>query len=220
MQPATCLVRLQNRFDRRLRRLYASATTVADVPIALCDQTLAYVTIEAFTTWANFSREFYLSCAVMRPKTISGSRVLHQASDITDKRSALLRSIKRLKRTQEYDAAANAPRIPPRFEPAWHEKRTLLILSSDLELSNNASIVTGLSYPTSVFAELPTIRHFYAHRSQNTANKVATIAARQYRLRSLQHPGELINVTHAGRAQTLLAEWLSDMRAIGKALCT
>jgi hypothetical protein len=112
-----------------------------------------------------------------------------------------------------------APRIAPRDEPAWHEKRALSLLSGSLALSNNQFVILGLSFQTTFFDELPTVRNFYAHRSQGTAEKVLRMAARRYGTVTIRHPNDLINVLFAGRVQTLIQEWLGDMRQIGLTVC-
>lgn len=178
------------------------------------DRAVAFVTIEAQSAWSGFAREFYLSCAFLHPKTIGGKHVSHSDPTIVNERLALLHSIHVLKGKN-----LTTPKIAPREEPSWHEKRTLPKLANSLSFSNDPAVLTGLSYPTTFFDELPTVRNFYAHRSFGTVDKVFGLATRKYRSITINHPNELINVIFAGRAQTLLQEWLTDMKQIGFAIC-
>jgi hypothetical protein len=124
------LYRLLRGFDSRLRRLEAIARDVERLQTPEADRSVGFVVIEALTTWANFSREFYLSCAVLHPKTVSGARV---PPSFLDERAALLRAIHRLNR-QKYPVAVRAPRITPHYEPSWHEKRVLSQMSKEVRL--------------------------------------------------------------------------------------
>lgn len=218
MRRLTCLVRLSRTFRARIHRLEYIAASMARNSGPNVDRAVAFVTIEAQTTWANFSREFYLSCALLSPKTIAGGRVFHTTSGIFDERHALLRSIQVLK-PNRYAGAARSVNISPRDEPTWHEKVCLLRMAQDLNFSNQAMIIAGLSYPTRFFNDLPIIRNFYAHRSHRSIEKVRELARRNYGIRSLVHPTDLVNQTLSGATQTLLSEWLGDMRTIGDTLC-
>jgi hypothetical protein len=214
MRRRTCLNRLNESFARRIIRLEFAAAKIAGKTGNDIDQTVAYVAIEALSAWSGFSREFYLSCAFLYPKTIRGQHVNHRQANILGERDALLYSIRQLK-----GKASGRGRIAPRDEPTWHEKRALPSLSRSLALSNYNSVVTGFSYPTTFFDDLPVVRNFYAHRSKDTAEKVLNVASRKYGNRTIRHPNELINDILQGRVQTLLQEWLGDMRQIGAAIC-
>jgi hypothetical protein len=212
MRRRTCLNRLNESFARRTIRLEAIAAQIAGKAGHDIDRAIAFVTIESLSAWSGFSREFYLSCAFLYPKTIGGRHVAHKQANIVGERDALVHSIQRLK------GITARGRIAPRDEPVWHEKRALPTLSSSLQLSNHNSVLRGFSYPTTFFDDLPPVRNFYAHRSRETAGRVLNVA-RRYGNPAVRHPNELINYVQQGRVQTLLQEWLSDMRQIGQAIC-
>lgn len=214
MRRRTCLKRLNRSFTHRIRQLEGVANDIVGKNGHDIDRAIAFITIESLSAWSGFAREFYLACAFLHPKTIGGQHVSHLGVAIVDERLALIHSISVLK-----GRTVTAPRITPRDEPAWHEKRVLSQLSSSLSFSNNQSVISGLSFQTAFFDELPTIRNFYAHRSQGTAEKVSRIATRRYGMVNVQHPNDLVNAIFAGRIQTLIQEWLSDMRQISLAIC-
>lgn len=193
MRRRTCLERLNHSFARRVSYLELIASDVSGKSGHDIDLALGFLTIEALTAWSNFAREFYLSCAYLYPKTIGGQHVSHANATIIDERQALIHSIFVLK-----GKVFAGPRITPFDEPTWREKRTLSRLSQSVGLSNNAAIVSGLSYQTTFFEEAHTLRNFYAHRSKGTAEKVFDLALRKYGLPTLPHPSELINVVLLG----------------------
>jgi hypothetical protein len=214
MRKRTCLDRLNRSFTRRIAQLEAVADQIAGKSGHDIDRAVAFVTIEALSAWSGFAREFYLSCAFLHPKTMGGQHVSHHNASIVDERLALLHSISELK-----GKTLTTVRIAARDEPAWHEKRALPNLSKSLACSNDNSVIIGFSYQTTFFDELPTMRNFYAHRSQGTAEKVLRVATKRYGAMAVSHPNDLINIVFAGRVQTLIQEWLSDMRQIGLAIC-
>jgi hypothetical protein len=91
MRRLTCLARLSRTFGARIHRLEYIAASTARNSGPNVDRAVAFITIEAQTTWSNFSREFYLSCALLSPKTIAGGRVFHTTSGILDERHEPLR---------------------------------------------------------------------------------------------------------------------------------
>jgi hypothetical protein len=177
------------------------------------DRALSFVLMEALTTWSNFVREFYLSCAFLHPKTISGSHVSHIETSIRNERDALVHAIQVLKGRR-----ISKPTIGPHDEPSWREKRALSSLSQSMTLSNNPAIVAGLSVSTTFFDQAHTVRNFYAHRSERTATSVRDLARREYGI-GIAHPNSLINAVLAGRVETLLQEWLGDIREIAQIMC-
>lgn len=213
MRRRTSLERLNRSFVHRISQLEFVANGVAGKEGRDIDRAVAFLVIESLSAWSGFAREFYLSCAFLNPKTITGHHVNHQVAVIKDERLALIHSIRILK-----GKSTSSPRIAPRDEPAWHEKSALARLSASLSLSNNQSVINGLSYQTTFFDQLPTLRNFYAHRSEGTSAKVLRLAHRQYGL-VIRHPNELVNKLLAGSIQTLIQEWLSDMKKISMTIC-
>jgi hypothetical protein len=220
MRRRTCLVRLNESFSRRILRLEGVAAQIAGKTGHDIERYLTFVAIESLSTWSNFVREFYLSCVLAYPKRIRGGHVSHQHAAINDERLALLRSILVLRGNGfQYQKASNAATISHRDEPTWSEKRALASLSQDLMFTNNGSIVAGLSYQTTFFDDLPTVRNFYGHRSYAAAQRVLAMGARKYGAANLNHPSELVNRPLPLKTQTLLQEWLGDIRRIGLAVC-
>lgn len=220
MRAVSELHKLARVLTRRIGKLQSLATRVRYKNALDCNVETSYIVIETLTTWANFCRTYYLSCALLRAWQISGNRVSHNAWPIADERSALVEAIRILKpNVFRRITNSNRIRINPRDEPVWHDKRTLVRISGQMDFSNNNQILSAFSYPTSFMDELPTIRNFFAHRNSDTAKKVESLARQQYGVSRLGHPSEFVNGVLTGRRESLMIEWLIDIRAIGQSLC-
>jgi hypothetical protein len=179
-------------------------------------RTSSYVALEAYNAWFQFEREFYLSCAYLRPKRTGGARVHHASATVTDEASAIRYAIPIVKGSGAKIPPAGQP-IRPADEPDWSRRDVLVKLAADL--SNEAQILSALSLQTTFFDDLPTIRIFYAHRARSTADKVRRLALRRYGVPYLSHAHILVSTILPQRANTLLVEWLADMQLISSALC-
>jgi hypothetical protein len=174
----------------------------------------AYVAIEAYNLWWNFQREYYLACSFMSPRRVSGGKVENLTPGVSDEMSALAAAL-----------VANgrpipAPGVPinPRLEPDWSQKSTLMAAAT--QFSNIGAIASGLSIASTMFAELPSVRIFCAHRNENTARKVRNIARNEYGLSALAHPLDLVNDIHRHRTQSLLLDWIWDIETMSELMCT
>src|SRR5207237_1032822 len=97
MRRRTSLERLHKSFAHRIGQLEVVANGVAGKNGHDIDRAIAFVAIESLSAWSSFTREFYLSCAFLNPKTITGSHVSHHDTTITDEYLALIHSILILK---------------------------------------------------------------------------------------------------------------------------
>jgi hypothetical protein len=105
-----------------------------------------------------------------------------------------------------------------RDEPNWVDPNTLLTLSRDLKCSNESAISVALSTGTTTFSDLPTFRNFFAHRNQDTAEKVAVKAAALLIPPSLR-PVEALLFRPPSRSMPLISVWLAEIRLTITALC-
>lgn len=216
MRRSQDLAKLCDAVWRRSDRLSALATSVSGRSDPNARRVIAFVAIEAYNGWVNFEREFYLSCAYLRPRQTGGGRVRSLASGVRDEQSALRYAIPIAKGPR-----ARIPRrgvaIRPADEPDWSQRDTLIKLS--VHLSNAAEIQSGLSLQTTFFDHLPTIRIFYAHRAKATADKVRRLALREYGVPNLAHPHNLLNAPLYNHPDSLLVVWLDDMKVVSGAIC-
>lgn len=212
MRKSRSLQRLQSAFNYRVVRLERVAREVSD------DKASAYVAIEALNAWASFARQFYLSCTWLQAITIKGLRATPGGGAFADERQALLFAIQRLKPNVSARAAAGA-KIDARYEPNWHSKDTIIQLSSTLALSNDSSVVAAFSYPTRFFDDAPVVRNFFAHRNMGTADKVRRLARQPPYLLTAETAHDFVRSLLPGRPQTVVAEWLEDLRLVSDEIC-
>jgi hypothetical protein len=160
-------------------------------------RTVAFVTLEALTLWANFVRAFYLSC-VHNARREGGERVKVSVSGLGTDEAAIAFSLKIIK-------------FARRNEPVWHEPTTLSKLFVAVKASNLTQVQGAISAQPYVFTALPTIRNFFAHRSLQSAQKIPGVA-RGIGLSVGLRPCEILCSRLPGRPQNVLADWIDDIR--------
>jgi len=212
MKPVRRLKKLRIIASRRAMRL-KSLINACVVPITSDgDRVVAFVVIEALNLWASFARAYYLSC-VLKATTEAGGRVAIVNSTIRTVTDALGFSVKLFKP----HVRSSGP-FSRREEPAWHDTSNLLKVLTSLGASNIAQVQAALSYPTSVFKQLPVARNFFAHRNEDTARKTTGIA-RDLGLSVNARPSEMLCEKAKGRPQNVLADWLDDLRIVIELMC-
>jgi len=170
------------------------------------DRDVAFVTVELLNTWARFSRTLYFSvCRGVRDS--AGSRVL-TSMDLRDFDAAQRFASQRFR-----NHPLPAGPLNHRHEPNWLDPNILQTLLNDIGATNSATVNSALSVSTRVFQDLPSIRNFYGHRGADTARKAKNVA-RNYMTSPSLHPTELCLTFAPGRAQSILRDWVYDLRSI------
>jgi len=211
MNQATDLVILKNLLQRRAVFLRQLINVLSPPLDAAADRLVSYAVVEALNTWASFARAYYLSCCVHHARRASGAKVTYTGAPITNTIDALFWATRVMK-------GAKRPPIDRRQEPAWHDPNTLLKTFAALNVSNLGQVQAAFSYSTTVFAYLPTIRNFFAHRNDETMHKVRDVA-RHLGINPNQRACEIVCSAIAGRPQNILADWLDDLRNVAVLLC-
>lgn len=175
------------------------------------DRVISYVTIEGVNLWASFVREYYVSCA-LGARCMAGARVTIAVGGIRNSGDAITFAIR------YFMSGKKGPPWQRRDEPVWYRPNTLLQLMQALGTSNMAQVRAGFGYQTPAFTHMPTFRNFFAHRNEETARKVATIAS-YYGLSSAMRPSGILRSRSWGRPQSVLADWLDDIRQVVGLLC-
>lgn len=175
------------------------------------ERLVSYVTIEALNLWSSFARAYYLS-SVLGAKTNAGTKVAVHGQVFRAPGDALGYAIKLLR-----------PHAGPgpwkrRDEPTWHDPQTLLKVYQALSASHLSDVQNAFSYPTLVFARLPTVRNFFAHRNEETARKAAQVA-RTYGLSPRLRPSDVLCTKLPGRPQAIAADWIDDLCSVISLLC-
>jgi hypothetical protein len=211
MNAVTALGVLADTAERRLLRLRALVHSYSPPIRGENDRAVAFVVIEALNLWDAFARSYYLSCA-FGTKLRSGHTVRLGVPGLRSGGSALRAAIASSGRR------AVTGTIRRRDEPSWHDVQFLLNLFIQVGASQLPQIQTALSYPTDVFLFLPTIRNFFAHRNQDTAEKVRNAAPR-FGILGPSKPSDIVCSWGPNRPQNILGDWLDDMRAVISFMC-
>lgn len=172
---------------------------------------VAYTTIEALNLWAEFERSYYISCCLGCRNR--GGRPVTVTATIISVQDAIEFAV----RTTRSSTKATGP-WKRRDEPDWLSPEILLKLLRALNSSNLATAQAALSYPSRVFKDLPTVRNFFAHRHEETARKVASVA-HSHGLSSRRRPEELMCTRLPSRPENILTDWLDAIRIVAVALC-
>jgi hypothetical protein len=208
---------LSDAFGDRLDRLASLVQPLAGLDGPRVNRLVSYVVIDSVGSWALFAREYYLSCALLGPRLRSKARVTYGLAPIAGERDAIIQAIRATKNPSFAPAAS--VKIKPRDEPDWLAKNTLSKISTVLSFSHDARITAALSQPTTFFSQAITVRNFFAHRSKESADKIRTLSLHQYLYPHLRHPTEFVNGILPSRTDTILNEWLADLKDISRALC-
>lgn len=100
-------------------------------------------------------------------------------------------------------------RVSRRDEPKVRDPRATEIVFASCGASNIGSLRNALALNTTLFADLPILRNFYAHRNEDTWRKVRT-KAHALGVFRIKHPNELLMTMLPGRPVTLFEDWLDD----------
>ena len=199
--------KIQSQVLRRIRRL----NLVLDGAPAIFeeqDRRVSFVTIEAVNAWGIFCRFFYLSCA-LGGKDANGSRIVSGGGSFQTTQDALTLAVHEVK-----------PRLRSktgpwtyRDEPTWHQIDEFTRVMRALNPSNLSNVLKAVSLTTNVFQDLPTFRNFFAHRGEHTARKARSVA-NSYLVSTQLHPTSILVSYQPGRPQTILRDWLDDLRIV------
>jgi hypothetical protein len=215
MHPSRSLAIIAAHAEARLESLYNLADSLPQAPDATHDRAVAFCVIETLNTWAGFARSFYLSC-VFRARRASGTRVtLGKETHIRRPEQAIAFAVLTIRGTGYVKGRKGAWRWSD--EPKWYDPAVITRISPRLALSNHSQIQKAFGVPTAAFSEMPVLRNFYAHRNEDTANRVRGLIAASYAGYGFSHrtnPSELLCARLPGRPQNLLADHISDIRSV------
>jgi hypothetical protein len=185
----------------------------------MSEDVVSYVAIEAHNTWTNFARAYYFSCFVGTRLT-TGAQVETKpkfaATTLADAQGWAINRFRTVKHKKKPDAAGN---WNARDEPPWHKTDTIFTLCQDLDCSNGEQIASALSSKPTVLADLPNFRHFFAHRNRHTEAKALQVAA-SLGLPTAAGPAAALTYRPPTVPKGTLAEWLSDLQAVVRAMCS
>jgi len=209
------LKKLQKSTSKRLARLRAGVTGVG-IPLKPDeDRLVAWTVIEALSLWSAFLRAYYLSGA-MRTKTTSGAVVSFRAVKFSDEKAALRFAIRKLK-----DRSFKKAMISRRDEPPWHDSQLFLTLQKTVAPTNLMQVYSAFSVSMTFSKFLPTIRNFYAHRCDETFRKATRVGvALGLATKPKLRPTIILCSRLPKRPQSLIADWLDEIKNVIDLLCS
>lgn len=215
MRPVRRLTELRNRALRRVSKLKGLGE-LCRAPLTPEDERMvAFVTIEACNLWAEFMRTYYLSCAFNAERDGGGVVTVGRLSRCVslDANGALVAAAVALKRERRYSGALRRTE-----EPNWVQVHTIVALADRMEFSNQSAISSALSFGAVSFDHWPTMRNFFAHRSGDSALRAKNVG-RQIGVGAVHHPSEIMVAFLRGRPQSVLCDWLDEVRIGVELMC-
>ena len=204
-------MKLVQRAQRRISKLRALCQDFeGTTDFSQKDVLATYITIENANLWDSFARSLVLTCALNSAVTGKGALITHSQPPFADERDALLFAIDAVNKKHAANLRRTGHRIRPRDEPAWEDRNILLRIAHGLGLSNEPSISAAITASATTLANMPTIRNFYAHRSELTAKKAAAVQL-SYGFASSIHPTQFLNSRLAARPHTILRHLVDDI---------
>lgn len=201
------LVDLKSLFLRRVARLRRRLGTAPHLKeFSFADPLVGSVVLDLANYWSEFSRSLYL-VLVEQPVTCTG--VVVSTSNITVRsRNDAAREIIRVKKRWVIARKPSGPfnRID---EPSWIDPGTLVDGVNLLGASNALQISAALSNPKALLG-LRSLRNFYAHRNENTAQNALKVGA-GYTILGARHPTSLALAFGYGRPQSLVFDWMDEI---------
>jgi hypothetical protein len=208
LTPSRSLLRLQSSARARLARLSQVAAETSPLSGNAVDRATAYVVIEAANLWAAYCRALFLSSAYggrdsSGPVLPPGKRLPTEEAAITFAIGSVKPNVLKMRKPPwtAYD------------EPAWRVPKQFNAAMIALGARNAATVGKALSTSSPVLQEIPTFRHFYAHRSKATVAETGNVAL-AYSVPATQHPTEVARTYQASLGESLLEAWLRDLDSI------
>ena len=212
MKPSKYLNKIRNKTLNYLYKLHNMADKASRLSRPESEKTISFVTIECLNLWANFSRAYFLSCA-LSPIRENGLQITLSNPNVQTFDDAIYAALRKCK-----PWILSMRNWGRRDEPAWHDPKVLIKSCTGIGCSNLIEIQAAFSISTKVFEHLSTFRNFYAHRNYYTAQKAKNIA-RYYTILVHNHPSNILFSYAYGRPQILILDWIDDMKIVLELLC-
>lgn len=175
---------------------------------------IAFSTIELHNTWSLFVRSFYVSCACgafngRGHRITATTRRFRSATDAIDLAVRVKKSLPLVGPSRIWNWLD---------EPRWHNSNAVVDAARTAGLTNLADIQAVYSTRDPFFADLPTFRHFFAHRSGSTMRD-ARARAMSYGISSMKRPAEILLTRPLNRHQALILDWMDSVLFSVEFLC-
>lgn len=206
MRAVTDLAKVRHGARRRLAKIGVAAKYCPKDDAVRRNATLTWAVIELDNLIISLARQFLVS-SLMRCRTSTGSRVQHTQPTMSQVDAAFF--IMSVLEPKKYSKLIGSS-LSRRDETVIRDPTRIMKVAAAAGLSNSASILTALSFPTQVFNEISKVRHFYAHRNQETAGAAVSLALGRGLPPPLQ-AWDVVAMPLPGGPYCLLDEWLYDL---------
>jgi len=159
--------------------------------------------IRLFDSWARFCRELVFLSSYCNPVTMSGN-ILPRAPKVRNRNDVIPVLIGTYPRGK-----------PPNWEPRWGIPTECIEAANKLKLANFKEISAGLGATPSPVDDLRIVRNFFAHRGQNTKQRVQNIILNL----GLSKTISLIDLLHYlfPPGVSLFNIWILELRKLARA---
>jgi hypothetical protein len=206
MRPTTDLAKLRSAFNGRVRHIRKVVAGGWTGQRDECARALAFSVIELDNLVMGSLREFIIS-SLRGARTASGQRITVSGSfGGADAVAAYVMSVVE---NVKFGHLGYPAVIDRHREVKIRDPRLVERVLSNCHASNTISVQNALSLNTSLFSDIATVRNFYAHRNEDTWQKVRR-QARNKGLLSIRHTDDLLAYQLPGRPVTLIEDWLDD----------
>ncbi len=214
MRPVTDLSKLHDALGSRLGRLRRLYNAGAD-PASGRPELLPYSVIELDNLVLSTMRVLLIS-SIRNARTLSGVRVRSNFSlREEDEIAAFMLSVLN---NQAFKRMGSPPRIDRKQEPTVRDPRDVVRVFSAAYLTNTSSLQNALALNTTLFANLGTLRNFYAHRNADTLRK-ARRKAIDMGLYATGSVDDIVKSVVPGRAVRVYEDWLDDAELFFEEAC-
>lgn len=212
MTPKRNLSLLFSMFQHRNDRLRSRLTDLRLRSHIEVDALITSVVIDAQGAWQTYLRAYYLS-------TIYGAKFRNRPVNTVaglPNAEAALRTAYRVYYGKEFTKS----NFTKRDDPPWHDLQFYKRLFADVGASNTTEVISAFAYSGLFLSMLPTARNFYAHRCDETLNRLTTLSSRVgFVATGRVHPTEVFRYEIPGRNMIVLRDWLFDMDNVADLMC-
>lgn len=206
MQASMHLGRLHDAAQHRLQRLRKLQIGIGGLPSSERSIKLAHIAIELDNLNICTFREFMIS-TIRRAKTLSGRRIsVNQSLGPEEEIGAFALSVLN---PVKFRNMRNPRIVSKADEPTFRDPKELEKILTACAASNLPSLQNALALNSTLFRDLKCLRHFYAHRCNDTFRKVSRYAA-TIGILNLSHPDQILTHVITGRPHSILEDWFSD----------
>jgi hypothetical protein len=207
MQCASDLVKLRDAVVARVRLLRQISSTLSN-PLGSSDRrTLSYVAIELDNLIIGGLRQ-YTKSSLLRSRTASGARISATVYPLSAEEAAAF--VYSSLNPTGYARLGRPRTIAEKNEISFRDPKNAEKVLIDYGATNLPNLTLALSLNAEVFSEVKVLRHFFAHRAQNTREAVQTLAASLGVLR-FDKPENLLLRGRPGSGVRFLDGWLADV---------